>query len=96
MPALATLTLTLTRCLLGYSDDRDPTLLVVARGEGAAEEMAPHLSAGACLYALVRVTQRIDASVTVKLACYTWEARTRHTRPESDARGMRGSNSPEP
>ena len=33
-----------------------------------------------------------DASVTVKFACYTWEGRTRHTGPESDTRGMRGSN----
>ena len=32
----------------------------------------------------------------VKFACYTWEGRTRHTGPESDTRGMRGSNSPEP
>ena len=71
MPALATLTLTLTRCLLGYSDDRDPTLLVVARGEGAAEEMAPHLSAGACLYALVRVRVRVSTltlTLTLTLA----------------------------
>ena len=40
--------------LLGYSDDRDPKLVLVASGDGAAEEMAAHLTQGAFLYALVR------------------------------------------
>jgi len=59
-------------CLLGYSDDKDPKLVLVASGDGAAEEMAPHLTQAAFLYALVRVKQAIDASVTVKFALISW------------------------
>lgn len=59
-------------CLLGYDNGKAPQLAVVAQGEGAADEMAPHLTADALLYALVRVTQTIDASVTVKFALVSW------------------------
>jgi len=58
--------------LLGYSDERDPKLVLVASGDGAAEEMAPHLTQAAFLYALVRVKQMIDASVTIKFALISW------------------------
>ena len=59
-------------CLLGYDDAKAPQLTVVAQGEGAADEMATHLTADALLYALVRVTQTIDASVVVKFALVSW------------------------
>ena len=59
-------------CLLGYSADKVPKLMVEARGDGAAEEMAAHLAQDALLYALVRVKQTIDTSLTVKFALVSW------------------------
>ena len=54
--------------LLGYSDERDPKLVLVASGDGAAEEMAPHLTQAAFLYALVRAKQTIDAKAAVTVS----------------------------
>ena len=34
---------------------------------------------------------RAATTLPCKFACYTWEGHTRHTRPESGTRGMRGS-----
>ena len=80
-------------CLLGYSGDRAPALTVVATGEGAAEEMAAHLTQDALLYALVRVNQTIDASVTVKFALVSWVGEDVPPLRQAKLASMRGQAS---
>ena len=64
--------------LLGYryeaaaSAAKAPTLCVAATGRGGADELAAALDASQVMYGLLRLTQRIDSSTTVKFACVSW------------------------
>ena len=49
-----------------------PTLCVAATGRGGADELAAALDASQVMYGLLRLTQRIDSSTTVKFACVSW------------------------
>jgi len=57
---------------LGYSDGKAPSLTLVAKGEGAAEAMQPHLDKAQVMHGLVRVSQQVDRSTTVKFAALSW------------------------
>ena len=61
-----------TWCVLGYDTGKQPSLVVVGSGTGDAESMHPLLAADSLLYALVRVTQQVDRSTTVKFALVSW------------------------
>ena len=59
--------------LLGYeAAAKAPTLCVAATGRGGADELAAALDASQVMYGLLRLTQRIDSSTTVKFACVSW------------------------
>jgi len=59
-------------CVLGYDDAKQPALTVVGTGEGSAEAMHGSLSSSLLLYGLVRVSQQIDNSTTVKFVLVSW------------------------
>ena len=62
-----------TWCVLGYdSDGRQPRLQLVGKGAGAVESVQSTLAPSELLYALVRVTQQVDRSTTVKFALISW------------------------
>ena len=61
-----------TWCCLGYTDSKTPSLMLVAMGEGAAEAMQRHLGKAHVLHGLVRVSQQVDRSATVKFAALSW------------------------
>ncbi len=57
-------------CLIGYKDTNTPNVLVLkAKGSGGVEELKQHLTDDNCFYGIVRVTEMIDKSLTVKF-CY--------------------------
>ena len=60
-------------CVLGYdADGRQPSLQVVGSGAGGPEGMQQKLASSELLYALVRVTQQVDRSTTVKFVLISW------------------------
>ena len=60
-------------CVVGYDgDSRAPTLQVVGSGAGPLEVMHAMLTPQLLGYALVRVSQQVDRSTTVKFALVSW------------------------
>jgi len=58
--------------LFTYSDTAKNTLDFVGSGTGGVEELKPHLHESKASYGLVRVTDKIDNSVTVKFVFIVW------------------------
>jgi hypothetical protein len=59
-------------CLFTYSEAAKNTIDLVGKGAGGVEELKTHLAAGKMFYGLVRVTDKIDNSVTVKFVFIVW------------------------
>lgn len=59
-------------CVLGYDNAKQPAMLVMEEGAGDLTALQSHLEAKSVLYALVRVTQQIDASATIKFVLISW------------------------
>jgi len=59
-------------CLFTYSDSKKNTLELVGSGSGGIEELKQHLSETKMFYGLVRVTDKIDNSVTIKFVFIIW------------------------
>lgn len=55
-------------CLVGYENKKGNVLIPLGSGSGGVEELLNHLSDDMVGYALVRKTERIDESITVKFA----------------------------
>lgn len=53
-------------CLVGYPDDNPGVIVLIGSGSGGVEEMRNYLSPTSCYYGIVRVTETIDKSETVK------------------------------
>jgi ssRNA-specific RNase YbeY (16S rRNA maturation enzyme) len=58
--------------LFTYSDSQKNTLNLTAKGTGGVEELKTHLDNSKASYGLVRVTDKIDESVTVKFVFIVW------------------------
>jgi len=58
--------------LFTYSDSSKNTLDFIGSGSGGVEELKPHLEVTKASYGLVRVTDKIDNSVTVKFVFIMW------------------------
>ena len=58
--------------LLGYDAEKQPGLQVVGSGTGEPEAIRGSLASTELLYALVRVSQQVDRSTTVKFALVSW------------------------
>jgi hypothetical protein len=58
--------------LFTYSDSAKNTIQLVGSGSGGVEEFKTHLDESKMFYGLVRVTDRIDNSVTVKFVFICW------------------------
>jgi hypothetical protein len=58
--------------LFSYSDSQKNTLNLTGTGSGGIEELKSHLDLGRVSYGLVRVTDQIDNSVTVKFVFIVW------------------------
>lgn len=59
-------------CLFTYSEAKQNDLDLVATGTGDVEELKAHLDESKMAYGLVRVTDMIDNSVTVKFVFIIW------------------------
>jgi len=59
-------------CLFTYSETSKNTLSLVGKGTGGIEELKGHLCETKMFYGLVRVTDKIDNSVTVKFVFVIW------------------------
>jgi len=59
-------------CLFTYSETSKNAITFVAKGSGGAEELKQNLHESKIFYGLVRVTDRIDQSVTVKFVFIIW------------------------
>jgi len=58
--------------LFTYSDTQKNTLNLISKGSGGIEELKKHLDLAKASYGLVRVTDKIDDSVTVKFVFIVW------------------------
>jgi ssRNA-specific RNase YbeY (16S rRNA maturation enzyme) len=58
--------------LFTYSESGKNTLDLVGKGSGGVEELKSHLNEAKMAYGLVRVTEKIDNSVTVKFVFIIW------------------------
>jgi len=58
--------------LFSYADSQKNTLTLTGTGSGGVEELKTHLDLGRVSYGLVRVTDQIDNSVTVKFVFIVW------------------------
>jgi hypothetical protein len=58
--------------LFTYSESNKNTLDLVGKGAGGVDELKSHLSQSKMFYGLVRVTEKIDNSVTVKFVFIIW------------------------
>jgi len=58
--------------LFSYVDSRKNTLNLTGTGSGGIEQLKTHLDLGKVSYGLVRVTDQIDNSVTVKFVFIVW------------------------
>jgi len=59
-------------CLFTYSESAKNTLELVGKGSGGIEELKQRLNETKMFYGLVRVTDQIDNSVTVKFVFIIW------------------------
>jgi hypothetical protein len=59
-------------CLFTYSESAKNTIDLVGKGTGGVVELTSHLNAAKMFYGLVRVTDKIDNSVTVKFVFIVW------------------------
>jgi len=59
-------------CVFGYDNAKQPAMVVVKEGSGSLEALQSYLDISSVLYALVRVTQQIDASATIKFVLVSW------------------------
>jgi len=59
-------------CLFTYSESSKNAIVFVAKGNGGAEELKQSLDESKIFYGLVRVTDQIDQSVTVKFVFVIW------------------------
>jgi hypothetical protein len=58
--------------LFSYADSQKNTLNLTGTGSGGVEELRPHLDMAKVSYGLVRVTDQIDNSTTVKFVFIVW------------------------
>jgi hypothetical protein len=58
--------------LFSYSDTQKNTLVLTGSGSGGVDELKPKLDLSKVSYGLVRVTDQIDNSVTVKFVFIVW------------------------
>jgi ssRNA-specific RNase YbeY (16S rRNA maturation enzyme) len=58
--------------LFTYSESGKNTLELVGKGSGGVEELKSHLDEAKMFYGLVRVTEKIDNSITVKFVFVIW------------------------
>ncbi|PRP81054.1 hypothetical protein PROFUN_11132 [Planoprotostelium fungivorum] len=58
--------------LVGYEGDKGSTLVLNGKGSGGLEELRSHLRENAVGYGLLRTTDKIDNSVTVKFVFINW------------------------
>jgi len=59
-------------CLFTYSESAKNTIDLVGKGGGGIEELKGHLNDSKMFYGMVRVTDQIDNSVTVKFVFIIW------------------------
>jgi len=59
-------------CLIGYEGKKGNTLVTIGKGNGGVEELAELVEEDMTAYALIRKTDKIDQSLTVKFAFITW------------------------
>jgi len=59
-------------CLFTYSETIKNSITFVGKGNSGAEEMKQFLNESKIFYGLVRVTDKIDQSVTVKFVFIIW------------------------
>jgi hypothetical protein len=64
--------LLINRCLVGYEGGKGNVLVSLGKGDGGIEELKAHLNEKINAYGLVRKTEKIDDSVTVKFAFINW------------------------
>eukprot|EP01117_Protostelium_nocturnum_P009517 TRINITY_DN339_c0_g1_i1.p1 TRINITY_DN339_c0_g1~~TRINITY_DN339_c0_g1_i1.p1 ORF type:complete len:503 (+),score=236.61 TRINITY_DN339_c0_g1_i1:179-1687(+) len=58
--------------LVGYEGGKGSTLVLLGSGSGGLEELLPHLKDEIVAYGLLRTTDQIDNSVTVKFVHLNW------------------------
>jgi hypothetical protein len=58
--------------LVGYQGGKGNTLVTLGKGSGGLEELLPLLNAGIVAYGLLRKTDRIDESLTIKFVFINW------------------------
>jgi len=58
--------------LFTYSESNKNTIDLVGQGAGGVEELKTHLNESKMFYGLVRVTEKIDNSITVKFVFIIW------------------------
>jgi len=62
----------LTWCLAGYEDSNSSKIVLIGKGQGDVEELKQHLRDDIVAYGLIRKTEKIDNSVTVKFCYIRW------------------------
>jgi len=62
--------------MVARSADKGTSLNVVASGSGAIDEIQGKMEDGECCFALIRVTEQIDKSTTVKFVFIKWQPET--------------------
>jgi hypothetical protein len=65
--------------LITYDGPRSNTLKLEGTGSGGLSELKSHLSESVVCYGLLRTTEKIDESVTVKFAFIDWRGERIHT-----------------
>lgn len=58
--------------MVGYEGGKGNVLVSLGKGDGGVEELKSHLQDNIVAYGLVRKTEKIDDSVTVKFAFIYW------------------------
>jgi len=62
----------LTWCLAGYENPESSKIVLINKGHGDVEEVKQHLLDDIVAYGLIRKTEKIDNSVTVKFCYIRW------------------------
>ena len=57
---------------MGYPEDNPGVIQLVGYGSGGVEEMKSHLTSTSCYYGIIRVSETIDESVTVKFVYFKY------------------------
>jgi len=62
----------LTWCMAGYENSDSNKIILINKGQGNVEDLKTHLLEDIVAYGLVRKTEKIDNSVTVKFCYFRW------------------------